>query len=92
MSHFKFKIKFFSIVNQQLNSNILAYTVHEELFSKTFLNCSIKFLIHNWFNNINKILNGKISINVNEKDPFKINAYNRYVKFCKYKHLKNRKF
>ncbi|XP_022164583.1 uncharacterized protein LOC111029747 [Myzus persicae] len=86
------KSNLFSIVNQQLNSNILSCTVHEELFSKTFLNFIIKFLIHNWCNNINTILNGKISINVNEKDPIKINAYNRYVKFCKYKHLKNRKF
>ncbi|KAF0750550.1 Uncharacterized protein FWK35_00017276 [Aphis craccivora] len=75
------KSNLFSIVNQQLNSNILSCPVHEELFSKTFLNFIIKCLIHNWCNNINKIFNGKISINVNEKDPIKINAYNRYVKF-----------
>lgn len=59
---------------------------------KKFLNFIIKFLIHNWCNNINKILNGKISINKNEKDKIKIAAYERYVKFCKYKDLKNRKF
>lgn len=86
------KSNLFSIVSEQINLNILKCPIHEQLFGQTFLNFIIKFLINNWCNNINKILNGKISINKNEKDKIKVAAYERYVKFCKYKHLKNRKF
>lgn len=86
------KATLLTIVSEHINLNILKCPLHEQLFSQTFLNFTIKFLIHNWCNSVNKILNGKQSINKNETDHIKISAYERYVKFSKYKHLKNRKF
>ena len=86
------KATLITIVSEQINLNILKCPLHEQQFSQIFLNFTIKFLIFNWCNSVNKILNGKQSINKNENDHIKISAYERYVKFSKYKNLKNRKF
>lgn len=86
------KATLINIVFKLINLNILKCQLHEQMFGQIFLNFTIKFLIYNFCNSVNKILNGKQSINKNENDPIKISAYERYVKYSKYKHLKNRKF